>query len=87
MYKHICEFSATADTQYLFLHTLFLDAREEPNAGLFLLCFSSFEFHEYLKLLRFQQVSCPESEVGFFHKLYKTFSPFTNFAKVFINRY
>ena len=59
---------------------------KNPNI-LFLSCFSSFEFHEYLKLLRFQQVSCPESEVGFFHKLYKTFSPFTNFTKVFINRY
>ena len=42
-----------------------------------LLCFfSPFEFHEYLKLLRFQQVSCPESEV---RHLSTTFQPFAKF--------
>ena len=40
------------------------------------LCFfASFEFHEYLKLLRFQQVSCPESEV---RHLSTTFQPLQN---------
>ena len=40
-----------------------------------ILFFSSFEFHEYLKLLRFQQVSCPESEV---RHLSTTFQPLQN---------
>ena len=47
--------------------------KKKPNI-LFLSCFSSFEFHEYLKLLRFQQVSCPESEVGLLPKLSKQLS-------------
>ena len=71
MYKHICEFSAAADTQYLFLQH-----EKNPMLACFYCVFSSFEFHEYLKLLRFQQVSCPESEVGFFHNTLQNFLTF-----------
>ena len=44
--------------------------------------FSSFEFHEYLKLLRFQQVSCPESEV---RHLSTTFQPFASLCICIFN--
>ena len=52
----------------------------KPILACFYPVFSPFEFHEYLKLLRFQQVSCPESEVG---ALPQTLHNFLTFYKLY----